>query len=427
MSTLSNNQAYLKELQGKLKKAGSDIMRKSITKDIEMVKRSIASAQARPIREPEKKITKASALKKTEESASKSRAAKRKSIKAKAKAKPLEKGGSAGSVKKNIAARQKAIAESYKTSRPTKEKAKRLPKKKKVATPKPKPKTPTKGKVDPKVVEKLKARTKPVPKKKTAPKAKSVKVTPPAGYRSKPADVKTDPGTRSKGWEKITKKQPKAKVKKVTPKKKVVKAKAVKKAAAKPVSSAKKMRRMGRAGPMSAAATAAAIAPQAIESLTGPGGVLHRKGKSKKQKPFKATSPMSLTGDVKPKKVAVKKKVVARKKPPLPPAAPKVKRKAVKGTMYEPMGGGRAKQSDADFKKMMGKTVSGLKKPTTKKFATPKKKPARTVAAAQKSGSSTFVNKKGVTKAAVTKEQLKKSGLSLRDYLNKQQGKTRRK
>ena len=39
----------------------------------------------------------------------------------------------------------------------------------------------------------------------------------------------------------------------------------------------------------------------------------------------------------------------------------------------------------------------------------------------------TFVGKDGRKKAAVTKEELEKSGLSLRDYLNKLEGKTRRK
>lgn len=39
----------------------------------------------------------------------------------------------------------------------------------------------------------------------------------------------------------------------------------------------------------------------------------------------------------------------------------------------------------------------------------------------------TFVGKDGRKKAAVTKEELEESGLSLRDYLNKLEGKTRRK
>ena len=48
-----------------------------------------------------------------------------------------------------------------------------------------------------------------------------------------------------------------------------------------------------------------------------------------------------------------------------------------------------------------------------------------TVSAAQRAGLS-FFSRAGVKKAAVTKEELKKSGLSLRDYMNKKLGKTRR-
>ena len=45
-------------------------------------------------------------------------------------------------------------------------------------------------------------------------------------------------------------------------------------------------------------------------------------------------------------------------------------------------------------------------------------------AEAKKRGSKTFINKQGKKLAAVTKEELAKSGLTLRQYLNKQQGKT---
>ncbi len=55
------------------------------------------------------------------------------------------------------------------------------------------------------------------------------------------------------------------------------------------------------------------------------------------------------------------------------------------------------------------------------------KGPAKSVAEAQKRGLSTFTNKAGKKLAAVNKEQLDKSGLSLRDYLNKQKGLTRKK
>ena len=48
----------------------------------------------------------------------------------------------------------------------------------------------------------------------------------------------------------------------------------------------------------------------------------------------------------------------------------------------------------------------------------------RTIADAKKRKSKTFINKKGKKLAAVTKEELAASGLTLRQYLNKQQGKT---
>ena len=51
----------------------------------------------------------------------------------------------------------------------------------------------------------------------------------------------------------------------------------------------------------------------------------------------------------------------------------------------------------------------------------------RTIAKAKKMGKKTFRDKRGKKLAAVTKEELAKSGLSLRDYLNKQRGLTRRK
>ncbi len=49
---------------------------------------------------------------------------------------------------------------------------------------------------------------------------------------------------------------------------------------------------------------------------------------------------------------------------------------------------------------------------------------ARNIADAKKRKSKTFINKKGKKLAAVTKEELAASGLTLRQYLNKQQGKT---
>ena len=50
----------------------------------------------------------------------------------------------------------------------------------------------------------------------------------------------------------------------------------------------------------------------------------------------------------------------------------------------------------------------------------------RSIAEAKKMGKDYFVGKDGKRKAAVTAEELKASGMSLRDYLNKQQGKTRK-
>lgn len=52
--------------------------------------------------------------------------------------------------------------------------------------------------------------------------------------------------------------------------------------------------------------------------------------------------------------------------------------------------------------------------------------PPRTIAEAKRRGLDYFVAKDGKRKAAVTAEELEASGLSLRDYLNKKQGKTRK-
>lgn len=73
-------------------------------------------------------------------------------------------------------------------------------------------------------------------------------------------------------------------------------------------------------------------------------------------------------------------------------------------------------------------TASRPKRPTRPKTPpNPYKPPQRTVAAAKAAGHDTFIDKSGVEKAAVTKEELEASGLSLREYLNKQRGLTRRK
>ena len=72
------------------------------------------------------------------------------------------------------------------------------------------------------------------------------------------------------------------------------------------------------------------------------------------------------------------------------------------------------------------KDIKKDKKDSPKITKKVKKGPAKSVAEAQKRGLSTFTNKAGKKLAAVTKEQLDKSGLSLRDYLNKQKGLTRK-
>ena len=60
-------------------------------------------------------------------------------------------------------------------------------------------------------------------------------------------------------------------------------------------------------------------------------------------------------------------------------------------------------------------------KPVVKKPKTKDKEP-RTIAQAKKMGKDYFIDKNNTKKAAVTAEELKKSGLSLRDYLNKKRG-----
>ena len=50
----------------------------------------------------------------------------------------------------------------------------------------------------------------------------------------------------------------------------------------------------------------------------------------------------------------------------------------------------------------------------------------RSIAEAERMGKNYFIDKNGKRKAAVSAEELKASGMSLRDYLNKQQGKTRK-
>ena len=82
------------------------------------------------------------------------------------------------------------------------------------------------------------------------------------------------------------------------------------------------------------------------------------------------------------------------------------------------------KQKDRVVKKDEVKTVDNKKTSVTKTGDSWKK--YTTISAAQRAGSP-FFSRAGVKKAAVTKEQLEKSGLSLRDYMNTKLGKTRRK
>ena len=81
-------------------------------------------------------------------------------------------------------------------------------------------------------------------------------------------------------------------------------------------------------------------------------------------------------------------------------------------------------QKDRVVKKDEVKTVDNKKTSVAKTGDSWKK--YTTISAAQRAGSP-FFSRAGVKKAAVTKEQLEKSGLSLRDYMNKKLGKTRRK
>ena len=93
------------------------------------------------------------------------------------------------------------------------------------------------------------------------------------------------------------------------------------------------------------------------------------------------------------------------------------------------MGGGLSKKKEKfDFpEKAFGAGKAPKKKRGAAKRGTKTGKgPARTIAEAKRRGLSTFTDKSGKKKAAVTAEELKKSGLSLRDFLNKQQGKTRK-
>ena len=69
------------------------------------------------------------------------------------------------------------------------------------------------------------------------------------------------------------------------------------------------------------------------------------------------------------------------------------------------------------------KPETKVKKPETKvKKPETKDKEPRNIAQAKTMGKDYFIDKNNNKKAAVTAEELKKSGLSLRDYLNKKRG-----
>ena len=76
----------------------------------------------------------------------------------------------------------------------------------------------------------------------------------------------------------------------------------------------------------------------------------------------------------------------------------------------------------------LGKSPGRLKAEGTGRAPTKKQsfKDFKTIAAAKKAGSWYYMGKDGKKKAAVTKTDLDKSGLSLRDYLNFMTGKTRK-
>ena len=120
------------------------------------------------------------------------------------------------------------------------------------------------------------------------------------------------------------------------------------------------------------------------------------KDRTKKQagldKPKKRLSPGALGGKITPSKTTTTKK---------------------RGRSPGALGG--------KLPKGMSPGALGGKAKATKSF-----RDYKTIAAAKKAGSLYYVGKDGKKKAAVTAEDLKKSGLSLRDYMNYKLGKTRK-
>jgi hypothetical protein len=87
--------------------------------------------------------------------------------------------------------------------------------------------------------------------------------------------------------------------------------------------------------------------------------------------------------------------------------------------------GKKKRTSSATATQQSNKTPSTPSTPKAPSTSTSQGEP-RSIAEAKKMGKDYFVGKDGKRKAAVTAEELKASGMSLRDYLNKQQGKTRK-
>ena len=111
---------------------------------------------------------------------------------------------------------------------------------------------------------------------------------------------------------------------------------------------------------------------------------------------------------------------------------PKPKKPQATKTQREKMGS-KARAGDKIVQTTAAKDATKKKNSSRKKSdaaigaATSGSLTPRTVGAAKKAGRDTFVDRKGRRKAAVTREELEESGLSLRDYLNKERGLTRRK
>ena len=93
--------------------------------------------------------------------------------------------------------------------------------------------------------------------------------------------------------------------------------------------------------------------------------------------------------------------------------------------MPEPARGAERGRGDGSAEVKQRRADAAKSKPKSTQSDAPAG-PPRTIAEAKKRGLDYFVNKAGQRRAAVTKEELDASGLSLRDYLNKKQGKTRK-